>query len=364
MRKTILFLLDGLLGGGAERVVITLAMGMLEQGHDVTLISLRPDARYPVPAGVHYFVLEKDTYRGPFRRQTEIKRRARALDVLLAQIFLGRKIDLTISNLFITDRIVAASHYLKNPWFCIHATMSVELKRMNKVRAWRKKRLLLKTYFGKRLITVSQELQKDVLALGIQPALLTTIYNPFDIEKIRSASLEKSAFEGDSFLLHVGRWHLQKRHDRLFEAFKISGYTGKLLLLGEGTAEEKKILQEQAVKQGIADRVIFAGFVANPYAVMRAAEALVLSSDYEGLPSVLIEALICGTQVVSTNCPYGPAEILRGRLAQGLADLTAPSLAAAIERTLATPVTITDAMLAPFALSESVRRYLELIGKK
>jgi glycosyltransferase involved in cell wall biosynthesis len=93
---------------------------------------------------------------------------------------------------------------------------------------------------------------------------------------------------------------------------------------------------------------------------MRAAEALVLSSDYEGLPNVLVEALACGTQVVSTNCPFGPAEILQGPLSQGLCDLTPSALAAAMRRVLTSPVPITKTMIAPFLLQESVYHYLEL----
>ncbi len=363
-KKTILFLIDGLSGGGAERVVITLAGGMAQEGHDISIISLRSECAYPLPDGVDYHVVE-DHYRGPLRRQTEIGRRARALDRALATIFSGKKIDLAVSHLPKTDRIVAASKYLRDPWFCLHCALTAgELQNKKGWNRWRKKQQLLKTYSKKKLITVSAALQEDVRALGIQPACMRGIYNPFDIEKIRSASLEKSPFDGERFLLHVGRFHPQKRHDRLFEAFKISGYSGKLLLLGDGSAEEKKFLHEEAIKQGVAERLIFAGFVANPYAVMAEAEALVLSSDYEGLGNVLVEALICGTQVVSTNCPYGPQEILQGVLEQGLAELTAPSLAAAIQRVLASPVTITDAMLAPFALAESIRGYLELIDSE
>lgn len=362
-KKTILFLIDGLSGGGAERVVVTLAAGMAKEGHDVTIVSLRSECAYPLPEGVHYHVVE-DRYHGPFRRQTEIGRRAHALDRALAKIFHEKKIDLAVSHLPKTDRIVAALKYLRDPWFCLHCALTAgELANKTGWKHWRKKHQLLKTYSGKKLITVSGALQEDVQALGIRPACMKRIYNPFDIEKIRSAAQEKSTLEGGRFLLHVGRFHPQKRHDRLFEAFKISGYSGKLVLLGDGTPEEKKALQEEARKQGIAERVIFTGFVANPYAVMRAAEALVLSSDYEGLGNVLVEALICGTQVVSTNCPYGPKEILCGPLAQGLAELTAPFLARAIQRVLASPVTITDAMLAPFTLQKSIRGYLELISE-
>ena len=85
----ILFLIDGLSGGGAERIVLTLAGAIAQEGHDVTIVSLRSECVYPIPECVHYLVVE-DHYRGPFWRQTEIKRRARTLDRALAHHFSGK----------------------------------------------------------------------------------------------------------------------------------------------------------------------------------------------------------------------------------------------------------------------------------
>lgn len=80
------------------------------------------------------------------------------------------------------------------------------------------------------------------------------------------------------------------------------------MILGEG---EKRLELEQLIDSiGLKEDVCMPGFVENPYAYMRRSKVFILSSKWEGLPTVLIEAMACGCQVVSTNCPSGPAEIL------------------------------------------------------
>jgi glycosyltransferase involved in cell wall biosynthesis len=107
---------------------------------------------------------------------------------------------------------------------------------------------------------------------------------------------------------------------------------------------------------GLERRVTVADFQANPYSWMAGAELLVLCSDHEGLPNVLIEALACGTRVVSTDCPSGPREILRGELARGLVPCgDVAALAAAMQSALAAPRPEPEAVAAALAPYESDR---------
>jgi glycosyltransferase involved in cell wall biosynthesis len=96
-------------------------------------------------------------------------------------------------------------------------------------------------------------------------------------------------------------------------------------------------LEDLTEQLGLKDRVIFAGFVSNPYAFVARASALVLSSCYEGMPTVLLEALSCGCPVVSTDCPSGPREILADSKWGDLVPVNnVEALAQAIEKCLST----------------------------
>lgn len=110
-------------------------------------------------------------------------------------------------------------------------------------------------------------------------------------------------------VIAIGTLKSAKRFDRLLQAFvRLQQRDARLLILGEGT--ERENLETLARRLAISDRVSMPGFVKNPSRFLRAANLFVLSSDYEGLPTVLIEALEQGLPVVSTDCPSGPREIL------------------------------------------------------
>jgi len=113
-------------------------------------------------------------------------------------------------------------------------------------------------------------------------------------------------------ILGVGRHHFQKGFDTLLRAFARvrQQMPARLVILGEGP--ERPNLERLAAELGVAADVDLPGFDPNPFRYMRWAGVFVLSSRYEGLPNVLIQALACGCPVVSTDCPSGPSEILDG----------------------------------------------------
>jgi len=137
----------------------------------------------------------------------------------------------------------------------------------------------------------------------------------------------------------VGRLTEQKDIPTTLRAFeRISkSQDVELVLLGEGELRGK--LRDLAWDLGIEESVHMPGFVDNPFPYMRAADVLVLSSRWEGFGNVLVEAMACGTPVVSTECPGGPPEILRdGKYGKLVPVGDHKALADAVTQTLENPI--------------------------
>ena len=162
---------------------------------------------------------------------------------------------------------------------------------------------------GKDVITVSDGIREDLLdVVGIKPRSIRTIYNGVNFNRILSMSELDVPVDGERYVVHVGRLSSEKRHDILLEAFKQSGIDCMLYIVGAGS--EKKNIEDHIKRLRLQDKVRMLGNLDNPYPVMKHAMLTILSSDYEGLPTVLVESFVLSTPVVSVDCNYGPAEIL------------------------------------------------------
>lgn len=364
MTKHILFIIDGLPGGGAEKVTLTLAQGIAERGHQVTLLSLSKRLDYDIPASIDYRV-DDDNGRGPLRKLTELSRRARSLDNQLDKLFAEKgQPALVISSLHKTDRIVVRSERLKhcNVWHCIHGIYSRSyLGNKKPLARYLKKAKIQQVYRGRNIITVSDAVGEDLVeAMGLVPAEMITIYNPFDVAQIQQRALETNPFAGEEYILHIGRFHQVKRQDRLLEAFALANLPTKLVIVGQGEASVTEQLKAKIAQLKLQNQVVLAGFAKNPLPLLKGARLFALSSDSEGLPTVLIESLICGTPVVSTACPGGVGEIMSGELAAYQSDLNAASLAEKLRLGWNAPPHITPEMYAKFDINLIIDRYLAL----
>ena len=206
--------------------------------------------------------------------------------------------------------------------------------------------------------------------LGLTPGKVRTVYNPVIDDKtidLAKTPLAHPWFQPDSppVFLGVGRFSEQKDFLNLINAFALvrTQRPARLIILGEGDSRGEL---EAAIEQhGLTGDVSLPGFVHNPYAYMYNASAFVLSSRWEGLPTVLIEAMACGCPVVATDCPSGPAEILAaGKYGLLVPIENAVALGNAMLQTLEHPVSrdvLVDRGMY-FSHERAVAEYLKLFG--
>jgi glycosyltransferase involved in cell wall biosynthesis len=194
------------------------------------------------------------------------------------------------------------------------------------------------------VIAVSDGVADDLARVaGLPREAIVTTWNPVVSPALAEAAaepLDHAWFQPGEppVVLGAGKLRPQKDFATLLDAFAElrALRPARLVLLGEGPEESR--LRVRARRLGISADVAFAGFVRNPFAYMARAAVFALSSAWEGLPAVLIQAMACGCPVVSTDCPSGPSEILEGGVHGPLVPVgDARALAAAILRVLDEP---------------------------
>ena len=209
-------------------------------------------------------------------------------------------------------------------------------------------------------------------SLGVDAERVSAIYNPIPADSIRRLAQEEVthpwfADAEPPVVLSVGREAPQKDHPTLVEAFGLARreVDARLVMLGRFSAPYRARLRSLARGLGVEGDLGFVDFDENPYRYMRRAGLLALSSRWEGLPTVILEALACGTPVVSTDAPYGPREILGG-----WGDLPsvgdAPALARALAKTLRGERPSMEALrarAADFSLEQAADAYVALFEK-
>lgn len=344
-------------GGGAEGAMLRMARALLARGHHVVLILIERLIQHELPPGLEVHCLSQRARKGAlgtWLAARRLRRLYRALD-------LGEDC-VSISTLPFADA-VAARAGLPMLWCRITNTLSAEIDALRRTHPRKAARRLARyrdLYEGRRLIAVSEGVAQDLRdRLALKTARIARIYNGFDLQRIEAlAAAADPAVPRDPFVLHVGRFMPQKRHDLLLQAWQSAGLPHTLVLLTEPSAA----LAELVARHRLADRVVIAGFQRNPYAWMRRAELLVLCSDREGMPNVLVEALAAGTRVVSTDCPSGPREVLKGALARWLVPCgDAAALAEAMRAALASPRPGREAVPVEFS-EQHMASALEALG--
>ena len=331
-KKNIAIVIDTLNGGGAEKVCLVLAKHMKNLGANVSLIVLKKHCDYTLPKNLDVRFIFNDRKTRLFKK---INQHIAAEKVKEISLEMGG-FDLVLSNLDGAHPVCKLAS-LENTWYVVHNSIDEKLRRafwLGPVKYLKQKKIY-SLFNGENVVAVSRGLESELLAgRKVKPRRIVQIYNPLDLEEIDSLKNAFTPSLSEPYIVHVGRFAKMKRHDILFSAFRKIDANVKLVLLSNNTQK----LAKAVAKAGLQDQVVIPGFQQNPYPWLKHAKALVLSSDAEGFGMVLVEALACGTPVVSTKCKHGPDEILCNELAAYLCAVgDVDALANTIENVLKNP---------------------------
>ena len=361
-RERIALYVPSLNGGGAERVMLDLATGLVDRGIRVDLVLVRAEGHFLdlVPEGVRLIDLNSHRTAASLFKLAGYLRRERPV-ALLSTLTQASVIAL-VAKLMLRGKLRVVTR--------IANTFSEELASGSF-----KHKLalqLLKRLFpvADGIVAVSQGVADDLQALVSNMSdKVMTVYNPIVHPQIAMQSQTPAehvwfACGAAPVILSAGRLTTVKDHVTLLKAFALVSLKrrARLVILGDGS--ERETLLELAERLQLSEHVYLPGFKTNPFTYMSKAGVFVLSSRYEGFPNVLVQAMACGTPVVSTNCRSGPSEILEdgkwGRLVP-VGDWRA--MAEAILETLDNPIPSNRliARASDFSADASIDRYLEIL---
>lgn len=303
--KRVAIIVPDLRGGGAERVVLASAADIADKGHAVDIVLLGQGGELLELVHPKVRVI---SFRAPrFRR---------ALPTLVRYLRV-EKPDVVHAVMWPVTVMVVVAHGIARSRAKL--VVSDQNALSQQIPAGLQRQLLRWTARityprADVRIQCSQGAAEDLAQLsGLPLAAFDVIYNPISPpEDFSSTAAVESLWRGGHpRLITVGSLKAQKNHALLLRAFARLGNTGAtLLILGEGGLRAP--LERLAAELGIADRVIMPGFTVDPWPYLAAADIFVLSSDYEGFPLVLGEAMYAGLKIVSTDCISGPREMLDG----------------------------------------------------
>lgn len=335
MKKRILFRSGSLRMGGLERILIEVLQSINKEKYEITLV-IDDDCgkenifEKDIPKNIKYYFLKPEI----LIRKTEFykKRKKNIFHKIMYNYYMFLENKIMYKNMkkilkqinsieVLIDFDSGASKYIdklevkkKVAW--IHNSIPKLKKKEDKIKRFGKR---LEKY--DKIVAICEEMKEELQK--IYPNLknkIVKIYNPFDFERIerlandeKSLSIEQKEMLESKYIIAISRLDsVQKDFDTLLKAMKIlkeNNVNESLYIVGDGPS--RKEIEEKIIELNLEDKVFLIGGTKNPYVWLKNSELFVHSSKYEGLPTVLIEALICEKMVISSDCPTGPKEILK-----------------------------------------------------
>ncbi|MBT1688333.1 glycosyltransferase [Dawidia soli] len=294
-KQRFVFLIGSLKKGGAERNLSRVASSLSVRGHSVYLILFEKKIEYPLDTGVQIVDLAIEQYKNKLVKLLMIYWRVTAT---VWRIRPRYAISFTrLGGQFLASTLYprVMTRYDAYPFFF-------------KKRKWITSMIMFNLPNVRKVICPSSELRRHVRKYYMRKSKLHLLYNP--VPDITSSALDTPVVTPRPYFVVVGRLHPQKRIEVIFEAFagSVARDSYDLMILGEGYDEAR--LRKRAADLGIQDKVIFKGFLADPYPIMRHARALLSASSKEGFPNVLVESLFLDVPVLAADCLTGPSEII------------------------------------------------------
>lgn len=301
--KNVAIIITKLNGGGAERCASNLSIELSKKYNVFLIVFDASDITYPYLGTLVDLKIPKaqsslSRYIGVFKRACQIRKLKKAYNI-----------DVSISLLEGPNLVNVLSKWKDKTIVSVRNNMSRQA-------GGRIARTIIK-YASKKAdltITLSKMVGKDLIYnFGINPDKIKTIYNHVDKDLLAQQNNKSSLILDPTkkYVVTIGRMHPQKGQWHLIKAFKkVSERCPDLNLLILGDGPLRQSLEKLVNELDLQDRVIMPGYIEAPHTFFSKCEMFVLSSLYEGLGNVLLEAEVFGLPIISTDCQSGPREIL------------------------------------------------------
>lgn len=302
--KNLSIFIHSLASGGAERVV-SILLKELEKDFNITLILMNPTIHYEIPPNQHIIYLDHSS----FHEHGILKfLKLPILGWRYKTICQKNTIDISLSLTNRPNFIAILSKLFGNhSKILISERAQPSLQHKNNLQGFINKFLIFKLYPLSDTVIANSYGNRYDLYNTFKLESIQTIYNPFNLQSIANLAKMEIPFSKTKFtFVTVGRLDDGKNHLILLEAIKT--LDAQLWIIGEGSLRNQ--LEKFIFDFNLEEKVKLLGLQSNPFAYIAKADCFVFSSNHEGFPNVIVEALSCEKTVISTDCQSGPREIL------------------------------------------------------